>query len=127
MLSAYIPIVLLIVIAGGFAITTATVMTDLIGPKRFNRAKFDAYECGIEPTPLPAGTAGRFPIKFYLTAMLFIVFDIEIIFLYPWAQSADRARGFRPRGDGPVHRHGVRRVRLRVASRRLGLGLTRKE
>ena len=89
MLSAYIPIVLLIVIAGGFAITTATVMTDLIGPKRFNRAKFDAYECGIEPTPLPAGTAGRFPIKFYLTAMLFIVFDIEIIFLYPWAQSAD--------------------------------------
>jgi NADH-quinone oxidoreductase subunit A len=89
MLSAYIPIILLIVIAGGFAITTATVMTDLIGPKRFNRAKFDAYECGIEPTPLPAGTAGRFPIKFYLTAMLFIVFDIEIIFLYPWAQSAD--------------------------------------
>jgi len=89
MLSAYIPIILLIVIAGGFAITTATVMTDLIGPKRFNRAKFDAYECGIEPTPLPAGTAGRFPIKFYLVAMLFIVFDIEIIFLYPWAQSAD--------------------------------------
>ena len=88
MLSAYIPIILLIVIAGGFAITTATVMTDLIGPKRFNRAKFDAYECGIEPTPLPAGTAGRFPIKFYLTAMLFIVFDIEIVFLYPWAQSA---------------------------------------
>jgi NADH-quinone oxidoreductase subunit A len=85
MLSAYIPIILLIVIAGGFAITTATVMTDLIGPKRFNRAKFDAYECGIEPTPLPAGTAGRFPIKFYLVAMLFIVFDIEIIFLYPWA------------------------------------------
>ena len=37
---------------------------------------------------LPAGTAGRFPIKFYLTAMLFIVFDIEIVFLYPWAQSA---------------------------------------
>jgi NADH-quinone oxidoreductase subunit A len=89
MLSAYIPIILLVIIAGGFAITTATVMTDLIGPRRFNRAKLDAYECGIEPTPLPAGTAGRFPIKFYLTAMLFIVFDIEIIFLYPWAQSAD--------------------------------------
>ena len=54
------------------------------GPKRYNRAKLDAYECGIEPTPQPMG-GGRFPVKFYLTAMLFIVFDIEIIFLYPWA------------------------------------------
>src|ERR1700712_2754871 len=86
--SAYLPILILLVVAGGFAVTNATVRTDLIGPRRFNRAKLDAYECGIEPTPLPAGTAGRFPIKFYLTAMLFIVFDIEIVFLYPWAQSA---------------------------------------
>jgi NADH-quinone oxidoreductase subunit A len=58
----------------------------LVGPKRYNRAKLDAYECGIEPTPQGPG-AGRFPIKFYLTAMLFIVFDIEVIFLYPWAVS----------------------------------------
>jgi len=86
--SAYLPILILLVVAGGFAVTNATVVTDLVGPSRFNRAKLDAYECGIEPTPLPAGTAGRFPVKFYLTAMLFIVFDIEIIFLYPWAQSA---------------------------------------
>jgi NADH-quinone oxidoreductase subunit A len=56
----------------------------LVGPKRFNRQKVEAYECGIEPSPQPVG-GGRFPIKFYLTAMLFIVFDIEIIFLYPWA------------------------------------------
>ena len=84
----------------------STVVTDLLGPRRYNRAKLDAYECGIEPTPLPAGTAGRFPIKYYLTAMLFIVFDIEIVFLYPWAQSADRARGFRAGRDRPVHRHG---------------------
>ena len=89
MLDSYLPIVILIVIAGGFAVTMATVVSDRLGPKRFNRAKLDAYECGIEPTPLPPGTAGRFPIKFYLTAMLFIIFDIEIIFLYPWAQSAD--------------------------------------
>ncbi len=87
-MSIYLPILILLVLAGGFAITSATVMTDKLGPRRYNRAKLDAYECGIEPTPLPAGTAGRFPIKFYLTAMLFIVFDIEIIFLYPWAQSA---------------------------------------
>ncbi|WP_037363097.1 NADH-quinone oxidoreductase subunit A [Nakamurella lactea] len=89
MLDAYLPIVILVIVAGGFAVTMATVVSDKLGPRRFNRAKLDAYECGIEPTPLPPGTSGRFPIKFYLTAMLFIVFDIEIIFLYPWAQSAD--------------------------------------
>jgi len=87
-LNAYLPIVILIVVAGGFAVTNATVITDLLGPRRFNRAKLDAYECGIEPTPLPAGSTGRLPVKFYLTAMLFIVFDIEIIFLYPWAATA---------------------------------------
>ena len=58
-----------------------------VGPRRYNRAKLDAYECGIEPTPQPIG-GGRFPVKFYLTAMLFIIFDIEIIFLYPWAVSS---------------------------------------
>jgi NADH-quinone oxidoreductase subunit A len=54
------------------------------GPKRWNRAKLQAYESGIEPTPQPQG-GGRFPVKYYVTAMLFILFDIEIIFLYPWA------------------------------------------
>ena len=87
-MSGYLPIVILLIAAGGFAITNATVLTDAIGPRRYNRAKLDQYECGIEPTPIPQGVAGRFPIKFYLTAMLFIVFDIEIVFLYPWAQSA---------------------------------------
>ena len=87
-LKAYLPIIILIVVAGGFAVTNATVITDLLGPRRYNRAKLDAYECGIEPTPQPVG-GGRFPVKFYLTAMLFIVFDIEIIFLYPWAVNFD--------------------------------------
>ncbi|RMI33362.1 NADH-quinone oxidoreductase subunit A [Nocardia stercoris] len=67
----------------------------LIGPKRRNRAKLEAYECGIQPTPHavaggPGNAAGqRFPVKYYLTAMLFIIFDIEIVFLYPWAVHAD--------------------------------------
>ena len=61
----------------------------LIGPRRYNRAKLDAYECGIEPTPQPMG-GGKFPIKYYLTAMLFIVFDIEIVFLYPFAVAFDQ-------------------------------------
>jgi NADH-quinone oxidoreductase subunit A len=79
----YLPIIVLFVLAFGFAAFSVGAAT-ITGPKRYNRAKYDAYECGIEPTPQPMG-GGRFPIKFYLTAMLFIVFDIEIIFLYPWA------------------------------------------
>ena len=61
----------------------------LSGPQRYNRVKLDAYECGIEPTPQPIG-GGRFPVKYYLTAMLFILFDIEIVFLYPWAVLFDQ-------------------------------------
>ena len=64
----------------------------LIGPRRYNHSKLEAYECGIEPVPelASAHAAGqRFPIKYYLTAMLFIIFDIEIVFLYPWAVAFD--------------------------------------
>ena len=60
----------------------------ITGPARYNRAKQEAYECGIEPSP-QALEGGRFPVKYFLTAMLFIVFDIEIVFLYPWAVSFD--------------------------------------
>ncbi|MFI7419307.1 NADH-quinone oxidoreductase subunit A [Nonomuraea sp. NPDC049684] len=81
----YVPILVLAVLAGGFAIFSVAI-APFTGPKRWNRAKLDAYECGIEPTPQPVG-GGRFPLKYMITAMLFIVFDIEIIFLYPWAVS----------------------------------------
>jgi NADH-quinone oxidoreductase subunit A len=84
-LSPYVPIVGLFALATAFALFSIGVST-VVGPRRFNRAKLEAYECGIEPSPQPPG-GGRFPVKFYLTAMLFIVFDIEIIFLYPWAVS----------------------------------------
>ncbi len=88
MLRQYVPILVLFVLAFGFAAFSVGVAS-FTGPKRANRAKADAYECGIEPTPQPMG-GGRFPVKFYVTAMLFIVFDIEIIFLYPWAASYGR-------------------------------------
>jgi len=84
-LSAYIPILALLGVAAAFALVSVGA-SQLVGPKRYNRAKMEAYECGIEPSPEPVG-GGRFPVKFYLTAMLFIIFDIEIIFLYPWAVS----------------------------------------
>ena len=83
----YTPVLALAILAAGFAVFSVVVST-LTGPKRYNRAKLDSYECGIEPTPQPMG-GGRFPVKYYITAMLFIIFDIEMIFLYPWAVAFD--------------------------------------
>ena len=91
-MQSYAPIITLGVLAFGFAVFSI-VAGSLTGPRRFNRAKLDAYECGIEPTPQPVG-GGRFPVKYYLTAMLFIIFDIEIVFLYPWAVAFDSLRIF---------------------------------
>ena len=82
-MNPWVPILVIAAIAAGFAVFSI-VAGALSGPRRYNRAKLDAYECGIQPTPQPVG-GGRFPVKYFLTAMLFIIFDIEIIFLYPWA------------------------------------------
>lgn len=91
-MSLYTPILILGGIATVFAVVSVVVAL-VVGPRRYNRAKLSAYECGIEP--MAAASAGqRFPIKYYLTAMLFIVFDIEIVFLYPWAVSFDRLGTF---------------------------------
>jgi len=84
-INPYVPIVGLLILGALFALFSVSI-APIVGPHRYNRAKLDAYECGIEPAPQPIG-GGRFPVKFYLTAMLFIVFDIETIFLYPWAMS----------------------------------------
>jgi len=88
----YTPVLALAALAAGFAIFSL-VMSAGTGPKRYNRAKVDSYECGIEPTPQAVG-GGRIPVKYYITAMLFIVFDIEIIFLYPWAVHFDAMKAF---------------------------------
>jgi NADH-quinone oxidoreductase subunit A len=86
-MNVYTPILVLGLLAGAFAVFSV-VISSFTGPRRYNRARLDAYECGIQPTPQPMG-GGKFPVKYYLTAMLFIVFDIEIVFLYPWAVSFD--------------------------------------
>jgi NADH-quinone oxidoreductase subunit A len=91
-MSLYTPILVLGVIAAGFAVVSVVIAL-VVGPRRYNRAKLEAYECGIEP--MSGAAAGqRFPIKYYLTAMLFIVFDIEIVFLYPWAVAFDQLGTF---------------------------------
>jgi NADH-quinone oxidoreductase subunit A len=82
----YVPIIVLGALAAFFAIFSL-IAGHVSGPHRWNRAKLEAYECGIEPTPPEIGS--RFPVKYYLTAMLFILFDIEIVFLYPWAVEYD--------------------------------------
>ena len=81
MLSAYIPVLVLIVLATGFAFGALT-LSHVLGPKSPNPAKSEPYECGMRPIG-PARQ--RIPVRFYLIAMLFILFDIEIVFLYPWA------------------------------------------
>lgn len=96
-MNIYLPILVLGgVIAAAFAVGSVGIAV-LIGPRRYNRAKLEAYECGIEPLlaaeDAKLATGQRFPIKYYLTAMLFIVFDIEIVFLYPWAVSFDSLGG----------------------------------
>jgi NADH-quinone oxidoreductase subunit A len=84
----YLPILILGILGLAFGLF-AVFAPVVIGPRRYNRARLDSYECGIDPTPQPIG-GGRFPIRYYLTAMLFIVFDIEIVFLYPFAVAFDQ-------------------------------------
>jgi NADH-quinone oxidoreductase subunit A len=80
--TGYVPVVVLGVLAGAFAVLSLAASA-LLRPHRPTPAKVAPYECGITPIRLPASE--RFPVKFYVTAMLFIVFDIEAIFLFPWA------------------------------------------
>ncbi len=87
-LGSYLPLVLLFVLAAAFAAFSA-LLGPLVGPKRYNKAKLEAYECGIEPSPQPVVGGGRVPVAYYLTAMLFILFDIEMVFLYPFAVAAN--------------------------------------
>jgi NADH-quinone oxidoreductase subunit A len=80
-LSQYLPVVLLAGLGALFAVASVAV-SRLLQPKRPTPAKLAPYECGIVPERVPRE---RFPVKFYVVAMLFIVFDIETIFLFPWA------------------------------------------
>jgi NADH-quinone oxidoreductase subunit A len=77
----YLPILLMFIVAGGFAVGNI-VLSQFVGQRKRTRTKLMPYECGKDPV----GTArARFSVKFYLIAMIFILFDIEVIFLIPWA------------------------------------------
>ncbi|HTB31189.1 MAG TPA: NADH-quinone oxidoreductase subunit A [Bacteroidia bacterium] len=77
----YLPIAITVLVAGGFVVTTMFV-SNILGPKRKGKIKLDTFECGIEAQ----GNARiPFSVKYFLAAILFVLFDVEVIFLYPWA------------------------------------------
>ena len=78
---AWLPVVLLIIIGVGFALGNV-VLSIIIGPKRTGPGKETTYESGMMPT---GDARRRFNVRFYLVAMIFLVFDVEIVFFYPWA------------------------------------------
>jgi NADH-quinone oxidoreductase subunit A len=80
-MTEYLGIVVAFLIAGGFA-GLNVVLAQVLGPKKPTAVKSEPFECGQVPFSLPVG---RLSIKFYLTAILFILFDVELVFLYPWA------------------------------------------
>jgi NADH-quinone oxidoreductase subunit A len=77
----YLPLLIHVLIALGIGVGMI-VLSALVGKRRPSRVKNQAYECGMTPV---GDASGRFSVKFYLVAMLFILFDVEAVFLYPWA------------------------------------------
>lgn len=77
----YMPIALMLLLAAGFVGLTMAV-THWLGPKRKTSVKLEPFECGIEPR---GNARVPFPIRYFLVALLFVLFDVEVIFMYPWA------------------------------------------
>jgi len=82
MQDSYIPLLIHLIVVGGFAVFSI-IITHFLGPRKFSESKLDTYESGI---PQYFGNARlRFPPKFYAVALFFLIFDVEVIFLFPWA------------------------------------------
>lgn len=77
----YLPILIQSFVVLGFVITTM-ILTHFLGPKRSSKAKLENFECGIEGL---GNARSPFPVKYFLIAILFVLFDVEVIFMYPWA------------------------------------------
>lgn len=77
----YFPVLLMLVIAIVMAVAFVT-LSSILGPKKYDKVKFDVYECGVDPF---TSSTVRVSVKFYLVAILFLLFDLESAFLYPWA------------------------------------------
>jgi len=86
MLSSYIPILIFVMIAIGFSIVTL-LFARLVNAEKPGTVKLEPYECGIEAV---GDARDRYSIRYYLIAMLFVIFDVETVFMFPWAVSLDR-------------------------------------
>jgi NADH-quinone oxidoreductase subunit A len=86
MIGNYIPIFLFVLIAAGFAVFTI-VFSKLVHAEKHNSVKLEPYECGIEAV---GDARDRYSIRYYLIGMLFVIFDVETVFMFPWAVSLDR-------------------------------------
>ncbi len=86
MLQAYVPVLLFILIAIGFAVVTL-LLAGFVRPGKYGKVKLEPYECGIEPL---TDARDRYSIRYYLVAMLFVIFDVETVFMFPWAVIMDR-------------------------------------
>jgi NADH-quinone oxidoreductase subunit A len=84
-LADYLPILVMFLLAAGF-VAVSLLVSRMVSPNRPTPEKLEPYECGIIPEVEPSR---RFPVKFYLVAMLFVIFDVEIIFLFAWASIWD--------------------------------------
>src|SRR2546428_8310667 len=82
----FVPVVLFLVVAIGFAIVTL-IPSRLLQTNKYNKVKFEPYECGIEPR---TDARDRYSIRYYLVAMLFVIFDVETVFMFPWAVIFDK-------------------------------------
>jgi NADH-quinone oxidoreductase subunit A len=89
-MSPYVPVAIYLCVALAAALLF-TVLPGLIARRKPNPQKLEAYECGVEPT---SAVAGRFPVRFYLIAMLFVIFDVEAASFYPWAVQMHALRVF---------------------------------
>lgn len=85
---AYLSILMLVGLATGFAVVSVLVASRL-SPRMWTPAKIAPYECGITPEGTDQEGRERFPVKFYAIALMFIIFDIEVAFLFPWAVAFD--------------------------------------
>ncbi|MBC8143981.1 MAG: NADH-quinone oxidoreductase subunit A [bacterium] len=90
MIEQYIPVIAMIIVGLGFGLVSAKAH-EWLGPRRPTREKQSTYESGMPPV---SSARERFPVKFYLVAMLFILFDIEIVFMYPWAVTFNELGNF---------------------------------
>lgn len=86
----YLPLLIHFALASLLAVTIVT-LSYFVGPHKANRSKMSPYECGMEPV---GDVRQRFSVKFYMVAMLFILFDVEAVFLYPWAILLKRLKMF---------------------------------